>query len=214
MLATSLRLLISQMQVRTTDMLLDSQSYASWYYHIIYYAAVPSEIPECLNRRKGIFCNSVPAIDTRTFDGTCNNLNFSTWGASYTPFQRILPAHFEDGLQQPHGFRQSKQIGNKFRYGRRRVAGPFTPPYPSGRRRVAGPFTPPYPSARLVSSTVIRDRLDNDTQLTHLVMQWGQFLAHDLNSAVEVSPKEAQCDIVNCTCTDICFPVQVPRIMI
>ena len=153
-------------------------------------AHIYSEIPECLDRREEIDCNLIPfAENIRTFDGTCNNLDLPTRGASFTPFQRVLPAHFEDGLQQPHGFRQGKLIDNMFR---------------------DGPFTPPYPSARLVSSTVILDRLDNDTQLTHLVMQWGQFLDHDLDLAVEVSPEEAQCDIVNCTCTDVCFPVRVP----
>ena len=154
-------------------------------------AHIYSEIPECLDRREEIDCNLVAFADViRTFDGTCNNLELPTRGASFTPFQRVLPAHFEDGLQQPHGFRQSKLTDNMFR---------------------DGPFTPPYPSARLISSTVVRDRLENDTQLTHLVMQWGQFLDHDRDLAVEVSPEEAQCDIVNCTCTDVCFPVQVPE---
>ena len=154
-------------------------------------AHIYSEIPECLDRREEIDCGLDPFAEIiRSFDGTCNNLDLPTRGASFTPFQRLLPAHFEDGLQQPHGFRQSKLTDNMFR---------------------DGPFTPPYPSARLISSTVVRDRLENDTQLTHLVMQWGQFLDHDLDLVVEVSPEEAQCDIVNCTCTDVCFPVQVPE---
>ena len=153
-------------------------------------AHIYSEIPECLDQRKEIDCNLVPFADViRTYDGTCNNLDKPTRGASFTKFQRILPARFEDGLQQPHGFRQSKMTENIFR---------------------DGPFTPPYPSARLISSTIVRDRLDNDPNLTHLVMQWGQFLDHDLDLAVEVSPEEAQCDIVNCTCTDVCIPVRVP----
>lgn len=153
-------------------------------------AHIYSEIPECLDRREEIECNLLPFADViRTFDGTCNNLEKSVRGASFTPFQRLLPARFEDGLQQPHGFRQGKLTDNMFR---------------------DGPFTPPYPSARLISSTVVLDRLEDDPQLTHLVMQWGQFLDHDLDLAVEVSPEEAQCDIVNCTCTDVCFPIRVP----
>ena len=154
-------------------------------------AHIYSEIPECLDRRKEIDCTFVPLVDTiRTIDGTCNNLEEPTRGASFTPFQRILPAHFEDGLQQLHGFRQSKLTDNMFR---------------------DGPFTPPYPSARLISSTIVRDRMDNDSLLTHLIMQWGQFLDHDLDLAVEISPEEAQCDIVNCTCTDVCAPIRVPE---
>ena len=155
-------------------------------------AHIYAEIPECVDSRKEIDCTSIQFVDTfRTPDGTCNNEAKPTRGSSFTAFQRLLPAHYEDGLMQLHGFRQSKVTDNMFR---------------------DGPFTPPYPSARLISSTVVRDRLDNDrTNLTHLVMQWGQFLDHDLDLNVEISPEEAQCDIVNCTCNDVCAPIRVPR---
>ena len=73
-----------------------------------------------------------------------------------------------------------------------------------------GPFTPSYPSARLIGSRVVRDRLDNDANLTHHVMQWGQFLDRDLDYNVEISPEEAECDTVNCVFTDVCAPVCVP----
>ena len=153
-------------------------------------AHIYTEIPECLDAREEVDCTDIPFFDTiRTPDGTCNNLDEPTRGASFTSFQRLLPAHYEDGLSQLHGFWQSKMTDNYFR---------------------DGPFTPPYPSARLVSSTIIRDRLENDTQLTHLVMQWGQFLDHDLDLVVELTPEEANCDIVNCVCTDVCAPVRVP----
>ena len=154
------------------------------------FAHIYVEIPECLDARKEIDCRTIQLFETiRTPDGTCNNLDNPTQGASFTKFQRLTPAHYEDGLMQLHGFRQSKLTDNMFR---------------------DGPFTPPYPSARLISSTVIRDRFDNDSQLTHLVMQWGQFLDHDLDLVVEISPEEAQCDIINCTCTDVCAPIRVP----
>ena len=153
-------------------------------------AHIYAEIPECLDAREEVDCRNIPFFETiRTPDGTCNNLDEPTRGASFTSFQRLLPAHYEDGLSQLHGFWQSKMTDNHFR---------------------DGPFTPPYPSARLVSSTIVRDRLDNDTQLTHLVMQWGQFLDHDLDLVVELTPEEANCDIVNCVCTDVCAPVRVP----
>ena len=153
-------------------------------------AHIYQELPECEDLREEIDCSTVPFVDTiRTADGTCNNLEEPTQGASFTAFKRVCPAHYEDGLNQLHGFRQSKLLDNMFR---------------------DGPFTPPYPSARLVSSTIIRDRLENASQLTHLAMQWGQFLDHDLDLNVEIDPIEAECDIVNCTCTDVCAPVRVP----
>lgn len=155
------------------------------------FAHIYKEIPECLDAREELDCRDIQFSESiRTPDGTCNNLEKPTQGSSFTGFQRLLPAHYEDGLMQLHGFRQSKLTNNIFR---------------------DGPFTPPYPSARLISSTVVRDRMDNDSQLTHLVMQWGQFLDHDLDLNVEISPEEAQCDIVNCICTDVCAPIRVPR---
>ena len=44
---------------------------------------------------------------------------------------------------------------------------------------------PPNPSARLISTTIVRDRIENSSALSHLVMQWGQFVDHDLDLNVE-----------------------------
>lgn len=48
----------------------------------------------------------------------------------------------------------------------------------SPRRSVAGGL--PLPSARDVSMTVHRDVNLTSTRITMMVMQWGQFLDHDL----------------------------------
>ena len=41
------------------------------------------------------------------------------------------------------------------------------------------------PSARLVSTKLIStERITADEQITHMVMQWGQFLDHDLDHAI------------------------------
>ena len=39
----------------------------------------------------------------RTFDGTCNNLQHPMWGASLTPFKRLLPPRYENGFNTPVG---------------------------------------------------------------------------------------------------------------
>lgn len=158
------------------------------------FAHMYSEIPECLDEREFIDCKSIQFVnEIHTADGTCNNMFESRRGSSFTGFRRIIGADYEDGVQQLNGFRQSMNlIGDRTFYG------------------VNGPFTPPYPSARLISSTVVCGRLDNDTDLTHLVMQWGQFLDHDLDDNVEICPEEAECDTVNCTFTDVCAPVRIP----
>ena len=154
-------------------------------------AHIYSEIPDCFDPREEADCMSIPFVDSiRTADGTCNNKDKPTRGSSFTAYRRLLPAHYEDGLQQLYGYRQSKQEDRIFR---------------------DGPYTPPYPSARLISAMIIRDRKVDDGNLTHLIMQWGQFIDHDLDLNVEVSPEEAQCDAINCTFSELCVPVQVPN---
>ena len=158
------------------------------------FAHIYSEIPECVDARENLECRSIPFVDTiRTADGTCNNVFESTRGSSFTAFQRLLVADYEDGIQQLNGFTQSRR-----------------PIDENMLNRNEGPFTPPYPSARLISSTVVRDRMGNDTNLNHLVMQWGQFIDHDLDLNVEVSPEEADCDTVNCVNSEVCAPVRIP----
>ncbi|KAL8576330.1 hypothetical protein ACOMHN_006253 [Nucella lapillus] len=37
----------------------------------------------------------------RTQDGTCNNLRFNQWGASFVPLRRFLPPAYDDGRSRP-----------------------------------------------------------------------------------------------------------------
>ena len=114
----------------------------------------------------------------RTIDGTCNNFFYPLNGAAGTALARILPAMYEDGISAPVGQRQLL-LGRS--------------------------FSPPWPSARYVSSRVIRTLPEVDTgELTHMVMQWGQFVDHDL----DISPvfDEDECD---CKPTLTCIPIRV-----
>ena len=102
------------------------------------------------------------SLFVRTIDGTCNNLIFQTHGSTFDIFSRLLPALYEDGIDEPRGFLQPN------------------------------PFQPPLPSARTISRLIhqnndLRETLANvDEQgLTHLVMQWGQFIDHDLTYLIE-----------------------------
>ena len=96
----------------------------------------------------------------RTFNGTCNNLRHPNWGASNTGFSRLLPAlYFDaDGLNDPIG-------------------------YPNQ------PNAPKVPSPHTVSRDFIKDEVaasSPSSNLTHILMQFGQFLDHDLDLAPEV----------------------------
>ncbi|XP_065062497.1 peroxidasin homolog isoform X2 [Rhopilema esculentum] len=72
------------------------------------------------------------------------------------------------------------------------------------------------PSARLISMEVMSTlNTTNDTELTHMAMQWGQFIDHDFTFQV-TSPNTARftdggrCD-VSCEKEHPCFPIEIPR---
>ncbi|XP_022166792.1 peroxidase-like isoform X2 [Myzus persicae] len=92
-----------------------------------------------------VICN--PNSKYRTFNGSCNNLRVPTWGASNTPFLRLLNAEYSDGIYK---FRQQSN-GSQL------------------------------PGAREINTQLFlnNQRLDDD-ELNVLLMQWGQFIAHDI----------------------------------
>lgn len=121
----------------------------------------------------------------RSMTGTCNNLQNPTWGASNTGFRRILKPIYENGFSQPVGWRK----GVKY-YGFEK------------------------PSARLVSTTVIAtETITPDEYITHMVMQWGQFLDHDLDHATPSVSSQSWDGIdckKSCDYAAPCFPMDVP----
>ncbi|XP_046606804.1 peroxidasin [Neodiprion virginianus] len=121
----------------------------------------------------------------RSMDGSCNNLQHPTWGSSYTGFRRIMQPIYENGFSSPVGWEPDRLY-----YG----------------------F--PKPAARLVSTTLISTHdVTSDDKLTHMVMQWGQFLDHDLGHALPSVTSESW-DGIDCkkSCDNAapCFPMTVP----
>lgn len=121
----------------------------------------------------------------RTIDGTCNNLANPTWGSSLTGFRRLLPPIYEDEFTQPVGWTKGR-LYNGFAL----------------------------PSPRLVSTKLITtETISSDSQITHMVMQWGQFLDHDLDHALPSVSSESF-DGVDCkkTCDSAppCYPIPIP----
>jgi len=78
----------------------------------------------------------------RTIDGSCNNMNITSWGKANTPLQRLLPSEYEDGL--------------------------------------ATPRTTGLPSARVLSTSLTSTQDKPDEKYTLMLMQWGQFVDHDI----------------------------------
>ncbi|CAG9821890.1 unnamed protein product [Phaedon cochleariae] len=121
----------------------------------------------------------------RSIDGTCNNLQHPMWGASLTGFRRILKPQYEDGLTKPIGWTKDRKY-----YG-----------YPK-------------PSSRLVSLTLITTKkITHDPEITHMVMQWGQFLDHDLDHSLPSVTSESWEGIdckKTCDYAAPCYPMDVP----
>lgn len=70
------------------------------------------------------------------------------------------------------------------------------------------------PAARLVSTTLISTHeVTSDSRITHMVMQWGQFLDHDLDHALPAVSSESWDGIdckKSCEYAPPCFPMEVP----
>ena len=138
-----------------------------------------SSVIKCNESRKLFNCHTPTINKYRTIDGTCNNLRRPLLGASNTAFRRVLSAVYEDGVSQPVGSQQ--QLMGRF-------------------------FDPPWPSARHLSEQIVA--IENDIhskKLTHMHMQWGQFLDHDIDLLGMFD--------VNCTKENndirFCFPMKV-----
>ncbi|KAL1518075.1 hypothetical protein ABEB36_001755 [Hypothenemus hampei] len=122
----------------------------------------------------------------RTNDGRCNNLQHPTWGSSLTGFRRVLKPIYEDGFGKPIGWDKGR-LYNGFAK----------------------------PSSRKLSTTLIStNRITPDQEITHMVMQWGQFLDHDLDHALPSVSSESW-DGIDCkkTCKYAapCYPMDVPE---
>jgi peroxidase len=149
----------------------------------------------------------------RTFDGTCNNFARPLWGASLTAFRRILPAQYENGFSTPIGeFSMesvSRQINNKLLY----IPGWMTEKLYNGL---------PKPGARRISNSLIASsKTSMDSISSHMTMQWGQFLDHDISHSMDSISRETfeflesggTTTTCGATCENRppCFPIQIPE---
>ena len=142
----------------------------------------------CKASKSNVSCNDYCRHSKyRTYDGTCNNLQHSYYGASVMPFSRLLEADYENDINLPKGWSQAMH----------------------------NPFSGPKPSARLISSSVLASsEVTPDRRYTLMLMQFGQFLDHDLDIAPTVPSDEifrngSKCSEL-CGTEPPCFPIMVP----
>ncbi|XP_076271608.1 peroxidasin isoform X2 [Rhynchophorus ferrugineus] len=122
----------------------------------------------------------------RSIDGTCNNLQHPTWGASLTGFRRVLKPIYEDGFAKPVGWDKERLYNGYAKPASRKV------------------------STSLISTATITQ----DQEITHMVMQWGQFLDHDLDHALPSVSSETWDGIdckKSCDYAAPCYPMDVPE---
>lgn len=145
-----------------------------------------AELSGCMEHREMPNCTDMCFHSRyRSIEGTCNNLMHPTWGASLTAFRRLAEPIYENGFSMPVGWTKGRMYAGH-----------------------------PKPSARLVSTSLVATKeITPDTRITHMVMQWGQFLDHDLDHAIPSVSSESW-DGVDCkkTCefAPPCYPIEVP----
>ncbi|GLH03915.1 Peroxidasin, partial [Gryllus bimaculatus] len=140
----------------------------------------------CMAHRPHVNCSDMCYHSKyRSIDGTCNNLMHPMWGASLTGFRRVLKPEYENGFSMPIGWKKDVKY-----------------------------FGYPKPSARLVSTELIStEEITPDERLTHMLMQWGQFLDHDLDHALPAVSSESWDGIdckKSCDYAAPCYPIEVP----
>lgn len=106
----------------------------------------------------GRTCGPTPACPGRgerfrRIDGACNNLKFPSWGMPLTPYARLLPPSYGDGIWSPRVSRNGKHL----------------------------------PSARWISSVIFEEEDFPSLNYTLMVMQFGQFLSHDITQSIDAS---------------------------
>ena len=128
----------------------------------------------------------------RTANGQCNNKVYPLYGAAGTRMKRLRKAEYEDGISKVRGFTQLQL------------------PITLSDMKI-GPFSPPNPSPRLCSVTIVKDKEINDSVHTHMLMQWGQFMDHDLDSMPEYVENDCphQCFIPE-SLEGRCAPFPIP----
>lgn len=146
-----------------------------------------NEMSGCEAHRRNLNCDDMCFHSKyRSVDGTCNNLQNPLWGASLTGFRRILQPQYENGFNTPIGWSKTRRYNGFFK-----------------------------PSARLVSTRIVStEEISPDDHCTHMLMQWGQFLDHDITHALPSistdSFNENDACQRSCNYSAPCFPVEVP----
>ncbi|XP_027130877.1 thyroid peroxidase [Larimichthys crocea] len=148
-----------------------------------------AELSQCLPASHPSICQHSHLNKYRTITGLCNNRQNPLWGAANTPLVRWLPAEYEDREREPKGWNRGR-LHNGFQL----------------------------PSPREVSKKILRtSSKGNDDVYSQLLVEWGQYIDHDITFTPQSSGSAAFWTGVDCltTCEYMhpCFPIETGDII-
>ncbi|XP_041828818.1 thyroid peroxidase isoform X2 [Melanotaenia boesemani] len=143
-----------------------------------------AELSQCPTVIHADVCEQSRHSKYRTISGVCNNQQNPRWGAANTALVRWLPAEYEDEEGEPKGW---------------------------NRERHHNGFLLPPP--RRVSREIIRSSCKwTDDDYSQLLVEWGQYIDHDITFTPQSTSRAAFWTDVNCheTCENVhpCFPIK------
>ncbi|XP_074548684.1 thyroid peroxidase [Halichoeres trimaculatus] len=142
-----------------------------------------AELSQCPPVTHPTICQHSHLNNYRSMSGLCNNRQNPLWGAANIPLARWLPAEYEDGVGEPKGW---------------------------NRGRLYNGHQLPLP--REVSMKVMRSSSTQDDEAySHLLVEWGQYIDHDITFTPQNTQSAAFLTSVDClmTCENMhpCFPI-------
>ncbi|TRY80149.1 hypothetical protein TCAL_14778 [Tigriopus californicus] len=134
-----------------------------------------------------------PKYPFRSINGQCNNLIQPDWGSINQPMERLVPNAYGDGIGVPRGGLSSSKRPSQ-----------FARPETSCLKVNHGS---PLPNPRLISTTFHPDSKEDSGTNTLMVMQFGQYLDHDITFTVESFHQRDCCEDPS---QRECFPIYIP----
>ncbi|VDN99872.1 unnamed protein product [Rodentolepis nana] len=165
----------------------------------------------------------------RSIDGSCNNFKYPKWGSALSPFYRLLPPVYENGVNQPVGWnpeklyfgypKPSSRLASYKLMGDATKLQVYTKKLETFNQRIkmslrfnnrtigtSSPFDFPLNEQE--------ELFDEDDKSSGMLMQWGQFLDHDLDFTPVDASTSRFSDGLGCNETCIndppCFPIITP----
>ncbi|OQV25948.1 Peroxidase [Hypsibius exemplaris] len=157
----------------------------------------PNEMSDAGHMRKGYEYDSCPApgydepvdchrfIKYRSFDGSCNNLKYPSWGNRTQPYSRITARTYSDGKDMPRLFSVVKEYDDKL----------------------------PLPNPRVLSVMVSQNKPYAHPVANLLMPYFAQIIGHDLTltPSFQVNNRQPDCCVINSDCqVPECFQFSIP----